>query len=164
MFKTLADFDTKFKEWSLLTDKERAFFFGDEYLPLPRNHANRISIIKDSLALKFTKIALDKVPTYSINSDANFKNEMTINLDEVWGKEQKIQDVRNWLFERGIPFSRTIYLLYSDIVVKTDWKTLVNYWDAFGDSVGVEMLAIDSTKSWLCSFHHENVITFYSYY
>ena len=81
-------------------------------------------------------------------------------LDNVWGDQTKIAAVRDWLYQAGVPFSTQVFLLRHEEVVATDWKTLVRYWDAFARSVGVEMLIIDHTKSWLCTFHHEQVLTF----
>jgi hypothetical protein len=68
------------------------------------------------------------------------------------------------LFDRGIPFRRTAYLLYEqDQVVQATWRMVVRYWNAFAWSVGYAMMAVDHTLQWACCFHHEDVIVFGSH-
>lgn len=158
----LDDFAPHFKTWDELSEEERWFFVGDEYLPLDKSHAERITVLQSSEARELTRRLLHRVPGYSSASSV-FTHEESIHLEDVWNDKTRIQEVRDWLYRRGVPYSRRIYLLYDNLVVATDWKILVRYWDAFAWSVGVEMIALDSTKSWVCSFDHEQVITFRSY-
>ena len=159
----LQDFQSDFKAWDSLTESQRSFFVGDGYLPLPKLHAERISILKGIQAVEFIRLALYKVPNYSIAASCNFKNKDNFLLYYVWSDANKIAEVRDWLYKKGIPFSNKVYLLYDDLVVSTDWKIVVTYWDALAWSVGVEMVVIDSTKTWVCCFHHEEVITFMNF-
>ena len=53
--------------------------------------------------------------------------------------------------------------MYDYVIVATEWKIVVKYWDAFFWAVGMEMLVLDTTKSWVCSFHHEDTLTFQRY-
>lgn len=159
----LQDFLGEFKAWDSLSEHERGFFVGDNYLPLPKSHAARISVLKGIRAREFIRLALYKVPNYSVAASCQFKHEDNILLHDVWNDEHKIAEVRDWLYKTGVPFSNQVYLLYDNLVVSTDWKIVVTYWDALAWSVGVEMIAIDTTKSWICCFHHEEVITFMSF-
>lgn len=159
----LDDFAPHFKAWDELSEEDRWFFVGEEYLPLDKSHAERISVLQSSEARELTRRLLYGVPGYSSVASSTFNHEESIHLEDVWGDEPKIQEVRDWLYRRGVPYSRRVYLLYDNLVVAADWKILVRYWDAFAWSVGVEMVALDSTKSWVCSFDHEQVITFRSY-
>lgn len=159
----LQDFLGEFKAWDSLSKQDRSFFIGDNYLPLPKSHAARISILKGIRAREFVRLALYKVPNYSVAATCQFKHEDHILLHDVWNDESKIAEVRDWLYQKGIPFSNQVYLLYDNLVVSTAWKIVVTYWDALAWSVGVEMIAIDNTKSWICCFHHEEVITFMSF-
>jgi len=158
-------YSSEFKNWSALSEEERSFFIGDKYLPLHKNSAERISLMKGKPARNFINEAFYKLPGYSTAATSEFKEEKSIFIIDVWGDAEKTQKVREWLYHCAIPFSRTVYLLYDhEKVVKTDWKTLLRFWDAFSWSVGIAMVALDTTKQWACEFHHEDLITFYEYY
>jgi len=158
------EYEKYFHPWNQLSEEQRQLFFNRaEYLPLPADHADRIRVLKGAAAREFAKQALLDIPGYSSSISSEFRKEDSMPLSEVWNDQQKIQQVRDWLHRRGISYSTLVYLLYDDLVVATDWKMVVKYWDAFAWAVGVEMLALDSTKTWVCSFHHEDVITFSSH-
>lgn len=156
----LQDCLKEFTEWDSLTEQQRAFFFGDDYLPLPPSHAVRISRLHGIRAVEFIRLALYQLPKYSPAALSDFKQKQVMLLEDVWGDQTKISEVREWLYQTGVPFSTQVFLLRHEEVIATDWKTLVKYWDAFARSVGVEMLIVDQTKSWICTFHHEQVLTF----
>ena len=160
----LARYAQHFKRWDRLSEAERDFFVGDEYLPLNSAHAERIEILQGHEAREFIREALHKVPGYSPTATSAFVQEKHITIIDVWNDKAKIQEVRDWLYHTGVPFSRRVFLLYDNRVVSTDWKIVVKYWDALAWNVGVEMLALDESKTWVCSFHHEDVITFRSYF
>jgi hypothetical protein len=43
---------------------------------------------------------------------------------------EEIRQVRKWLYQRGIPFSRRVFLSWdSQLAAKTSWKMVVKYWD-----------------------------------
>lgn len=152
-----------FRKWNSLSETERNFFVGDEYLPLNKSHADRIEVLLGKDARDFVKEALYKVPGYSYAATSSYVHEKHVMLSDVWNDPIKIQGVRDWLYQTGVPFSNRVFLLYDSVVVSTDWKIVVKYWDAFAWSVGMEMVALDESRSWVCSFHHEEVITFRSY-
>ena len=160
----LAEYEPYFIQWSSLTEEQRdLFFIGDEYLPLPDSHADRIKVLIGAEARSFMGEALHAVPGYSSAATSIFVQEKFISTADVWTDEAKVQAVRDWLYHTGVPFSRRVFLLYDRLVVSTDWKIVVKYWDAFAWSVGVATLILDESKTWVCRFDHEDVITFSSY-
>jgi len=159
-----AEYEDQFHSWEHLSVKQREeFFIGEEYLPLPPTHADRIRVLHGAPARELIKKALVGFPGYSSTATSKFTREESILLTDVWNDQSKIQQVRDWLHNKGLSYSSLVHLLYDDLVVATDWKIVVKYWDAFAWRVGIEMLALDSTKSWACSFHHEDAITFSSH-
>lgn len=159
----LKDFLPQFTPWAELREAQRSFFVGDEYLPLPEMHAERIKVLFGANAASFNTLALQQIPDYSRHIQHEFKYEQTCLTHELWN-EQGVAQVREWLFKTGVPFSTLVYLLYdAPRVVSTEWKILVRYWDAFAWSVGMAMVVVDDTISWFCEFHHEDVITFKRY-
>ena len=114
-------------------------------------------------ARDFIKEALYRVPGYSCAATSSYLCEKYVLLSGVWSDPIRIQCIRDWLYQTGVPFSNRVFLLYDNAVVSTDWKIVVRYWDAFAWSVGMEMVALDESRPWVCSFHHEEIITFRSY-
>ncbi|MEC7121096.1 MAG: hypothetical protein VXW65_14510 [Pseudomonadota bacterium] len=154
----LQDYFKEFTAWDALSERQRSFFYGDDYLPLPASHAARISRLHGIRAVEFIRLALYQMPNNTSFALTDFKHEQVMLLEGVWGDQARITAVRDWLYQTGMPFSTQVFLLRHEEVIATDWKTLVRYWDAFAWSVGV-----DQTKSWLCAFHHEQVMTFMRY-
>ncbi len=156
-------FSNGFKNWSELTETEKDFFCGDEYLPFYNNHEERVSVLYGPDARQLIEQALFQIPEYKTGVVSGKRDEDYILLGDVWSNKGKIQDVRQWLYSKGVPFSTMVYLLYDNQVAKVDWKFLVTYWDALAWNVGMAMVATDLTGNWACEFHHEDVITFYKY-
>lgn len=141
----IENFSKSFKKWSLLTDKEREFFCGEEHLPFHENHEERISVLFGNKARNFIDRALHQIPEYNSGVKSKKRTGDCVLLKEVWNNEAKSQEVRQWLHDRGLPFETIVYLLYDNQVVRTDWKFLVTYWDALVWNIGVAMVATDLT-------------------
>ena len=103
-------------------------------------------------------------PGWPDRTDERFEQEAELAIGDCWDDPARRAEVRRWLFERSVPFGRTVYLLYErDRVVQATWRMVVRYWDAFAYSVGLSMVAVDYTLQWACCFHHEEVIIFGSH-
>ncbi|MEM8777336.1 MAG: hypothetical protein AAGF26_00400 [Cyanobacteria bacterium P01_G01_bin.49] len=146
--------------WLQLSERERSFFCGDEYLPLPESHALQIASLEAEEGRRVIKWLLNPFDLrWTIESQ--FPCKVVMQLGDKWNSEAGIQTVRQWLHHRHVPYQRQVYLIYDyPQVVQMPWKLVVKYWDALAWSVGVEMLVLDSMRQWVCSFHHEDVITF----
>ena len=145
--------------WTELSERERRFFsFGDAYLPLPPNHAAQIALLNIADAQRVTAWAFASIPTgWPDRTEQRFEFEENKSVSGCWNDDVRRAEVRHWLFERGIPFRRTVFLIYEqDRVVQTTWRMVVRYWDAFSWSVGYAMFAVDQTLQWACCFHHED--------
>ena len=158
-------FPVSTRKWDTLTDWERSFFIGDDYLPLHPNHAEQIRLLEHDDAFRVDNWFSSNYPAgWPEHSQFRYPHEESISLDGCWDDGAGSARVRDWLFGRGIPFGRTVYLLYErDRVVAATWRMVVRYWDAFATSVGYAMLAFDHTRQWTGCFHHEDVIVFGSY-
>lgn len=158
-------YENDFVLWRDLSDKDRGFFIGDEYLPLNDNIACRISVLKSKSGTSgFVNAMLKGVPFYTKRDPQVDFVERYVKTDDAWSDAGGTQQVREWLHDLSIKYSTTIYLMYGDQkVVKTDWKTFLKFWDAFCWSVGYAMLVVDGTNQWVLEVHHEDVISFYSY-
>jgi len=151
----------QYRPWQELTERDREFFCGDRYPTLPPNHAAQIRLLTRDDAVRLTDWAVWSIPAGWPDRGERFGEDVSFGTYDSWEDEAGLDEVRRWLFDRGIPFRREVFLLYErHRVVWTTWKILVRYWDAFAWSVGYEMLAFDPTLRWACCFHHEDVIIF----
>jgi hypothetical protein len=156
-------FPVSARPWVELSRRDRSFFnFGDDYLPLHPNHAAQISLLTPADAERVATWAFAAIPPeWPDRTDRRFEREERLSIGGRWNDDARQGEVRRWLFERGVPFRRTVYLIYErDQVVQTTWRIVVRYWDAFAWSVGYAMVAVDHTLQWACCFHHEDVIVF----
>ena len=127
-------FPVSVRPWDSLTERDRGFFcFGDHYLPLHPNHAAQIALLAPADAGRVTTWAFAAIPPgWPDRTDQRFAHEDQLPIGDCWNDEARRAAVRRWLFARGVPFRRTVYLLYErDRVVQTTWRMVVRYWDAF---------------------------------
>lgn len=149
--------------WDELPERDRVFFcFADDYLPLHPNHAAQIALLARADADRLTEWAFSALPAgFPDHPGQRFEREEVLSVHGCWDDGGRRDEVRRWLFDRGIPFSRIVYLMYErGQVVQTTWHLVIRYWDAFAWSVGYAMLVVDHTLDWACCFHHEEVIVF----
>ncbi|MBL8792864.1 MAG: hypothetical protein JNM56_03070 [Planctomycetia bacterium] len=154
------------RPWEQLSEYDRCFFCGDHYLPLHPHHAAQIRLLNGDDARRLSSWVWSIIPPgWPDQPECNFEHEAVLNImGRSWGDEATQVAVRRWLYERGIPFRRTVYLLYEPHrVVQTTWRMVVRYWDAFAWSVGFAMVAVDHTLRWAVCFHHEDVFVFGSH-
>ena len=155
-------FPVSSRPWNELSAQERSFFCGEGYLPLPANHAAQIRLLISKDASRLAAWAWSAIPPgWPEGGEGRFRCEETLDVSDCWNDEAAKDSVRRWLFDRGIPYQRIVYLMYErDRVVQTTWRMVVRYWDAFAWSVGYAMMAVDHTLQWVGCFHHENVFVF----
>ena len=155
-------FEESSRLWSELSEPERDFFcFDDDVASLPPNHAAQMALLAPGDNDRLASWAFAALPPGWPDGGDKFEWEDQLRIHECWNDPVRVAQVRRWLFDRGIPFRRTVYLIYGyDRVVQTTWRMVVRYWDAFAWSVGYAMVAVDHTLQWACCFHHEEVIVF----
>jgi hypothetical protein len=159
-------FPVSVRSWDELADHERGFFcFQDEYLPLHPNHAAQIGLLSHADATRVWSWAFETLPPrWPDCIEQPFAYIERCYVIDSWNDAGRRGAVRRWLFQRGVPFKRVVYLLYDrDQVVQTTWRMVVRYWDAFAWAVGYAMVAVDHTRQWACCVHHEDVFVFGSH-
>jgi hypothetical protein len=159
----LLPFPISTRAWLELREEDRGFFcFGDEHLPLHPNHAAQIELLDAKSAERLSTWAFTAIPQgWPDSNEVKYAAEETFSIADGWNDSTRRSEVREWLFQRGVPFQRAVYLLHErNRVVRTTWKMVVRYWDAFAWSVGYAMIVVDHTMEWACCFHHEDVIVF----
>lgn len=159
-------FPVSVRLWNDLPENDRSFFcFGGDNLPLHPNHAAQIGLLAPADAVRLCEWAFAAVPPgWPDRTEQRFEYEAKLFVRDGWNDPSRHSDVRQWLFDQGVPLRRTVYLMYErDRVVQVTWRMVVRYWDAFAWSVGYAMVAVDHTLRWACCFHHEEVFVFGSH-
>nr|NQU91175.1 DUF2947 family protein [Bacteroidota bacterium] len=115
-----------------------------ELKPLDREASNYLDdfIIKSTL--------LDQHP---------FKNAFFRTSDNarIIGGDEK--EIKKWLFQRALPFDKTVYLSWdSETSMKTKWKYVVKYWDSFFYEATDDLIVFDDSLEWALYFYHEGEI------
>lgn len=156
-------FSVAVRPWDELPESVRGrLALGGADERLPPADAARIGLLEPADAARLSAWALASIPPgWPELPDARFAHEDVLSLRDRWDDPAGHAAVRAWLYGRGVPFGRTVYLLYDrDRVVRTTWKVVVRHWDAFAWPVGYAMVAVDHTLRWACCFHHEDVVVF----
>ncbi|HBN78189.1 MAG TPA: hypothetical protein DD473_20740 [Planctomycetaceae bacterium] len=149
--------------WNEMSDSERDFFsFESEYLPIPLAHADQICRLNNSSSKLVWKWLGAALPAHWPEAEAQFPNQLVFNLESHnWNSDEGMQAVRQWLHDRNIPYSESMFLMYEPgKVIQLPWKLFVKYWDALTWSVGACAIVMDHKCKWALCFHHEDVIIF----
>src|SRR5260370_23631193 len=97
--------------WSELSERDRDFFCGEDYLPLHPHHAAQIGLLAPADAGRLASWAFSAIPPgWPDQIDERFKYEDQLYIADSWNDESRRAEVARWLYDRGIPFRRTVYL------------------------------------------------------
>ena len=70
------------------------------------------------------------------------------------------QDLKKWLYQRGIPFQASVYVLpmYDSCPIFTNWKMVIKYAADF--FIHDDVTVFDNTLNWCLYYHHDNYLLF----
>ena len=135
-------------------------YFGspDDFDALSKEHKDQIKFLSkeasDFLYQFFSASKLHTGPVWDPFQKGNFKHVDQISLDQ----EESI--IKKWLYNRGIPFSKWVYVLpgFQDTPAMMTWKIVVKYCTTlfFRDDIVI----FDKTNQWCLSYWHEDVMFF----
>ncbi|NCI47018.1 hypothetical protein [Sediminibacterium soli] len=79
--------------------------------------------------------------------------------DELYGMPGSNQDLKKWLFNRGIPFSTWVFVLMdAEPPMMMTWKMMIKYIDHI--FFGSDVMIFDKTLNWCLVYFHENRVFF----
>jgi len=71
------------------------------------------------------------------------------------------QQVKKWLYQRGIPFAAPVFLSYDNSnAVLTTWKMLIRHWRLFYYPISDDLTVWDESMNWCLLFFHEHELHF----
>jgi hypothetical protein len=133
----------------------------EDFDKLPETHKLQILFL-DKTASKFIYefSSSAKLVTGEICEPFAKDNFKTVNSFSIFSDpDESRQDLKKWLFNRGIPFHTWVFVLpnYNDYPILTTWKMVVKYSGDifFSDDVTI----FDATLNWcLFYFHHDKIV------
>lgn len=132
-------------------------FTEEEYNILPLEH---LELIKpyDKIGSKFLDVFINRI---NLHKSMPFTEGFFKTIDRVnFGLEEE-KDVRKWLYHRGFPFDKEVYLSWNEAhSLKTTWKILIKYFDDFFYPGPDDLTVFDESLNWAILFFHESEIYF----
>jgi hypothetical protein len=130
-------------------------FTEENYNILPQLHLDQIKPL-DSEAARFLS---DFIAKNGLHKDFPFKKDLFRNNDKTTIGDDNEKEVKKWLYHRGIPFDKEVFLSYGrDTAIIVPWKLLIKYFDDFQYSD--DLTVIDQSLNWALLFFHEGEIYF----
>jgi len=130
-------------------------FTVEKYNQLPQLHLDQIKPL-DQQAAKFL---WDFISTTGLHGDIPFKRNFFRSIDKARIFEGNEREIKKWLYHRGIPFDKMVFLSYQPhTAMIVPWKLLIKYFSDF--QYGDDLTVIDASLNWALLFYHEGEIYF----
>lgn len=136
---------------------------AEEFNALPATHRDQILFLDKSVKkylYSFTGPSANLLTGdgYDPFAKGNFKT--VEEFTELHQTDEGRQKLKKWLYQRGIPFSTWVFVLYDSLYdpVLVTWKMVIKYSnDIF---FGQDVVIFDHTQQWCLSYYHENEMYF----
>ncbi len=152
------DFSNIDKHIIPLSDFELKWRFTEEnYDVFPSFHLDQLKPL-DIQAAEF-------LSTYMLNADLHanvpFKKNYFRTVDNIKIDEDNSTEVKKWLYQRGLPFKKDVYLSWDNKnAMIVPWKVLIKYFDSFYYGGSDELTVFDESLQWSLMFFHDDQIYF----
>ena len=152
------DFKNILSHTTRLADFELAWRFTDEkYNILPDSHLELLRPLDKSGA----KFLSDYISAVNLHGDIPFKKGFFRTIDKAKILDDNQREIKKWLYQRGIPFDKLIFLSWSqENAMIVPWKIFIKYFDSFYYGSSDDLTVIDHTLTWALLFYHEDEIYF----
>lgn len=150
------DFDNIFQHVIPMDKFSLKLRFTDErYDKLPDQHINQLMPL-DKQAAKFL---WEFIFNTNLHNDTPFEKGFFRTIDKARILNGNEKEIKKWLYQRGIPFDKYVFLSYQPTeAMIVPWKLLIKYFDNFyyADDITV----FDRSLTWALLFYHESEIYF----
>ncbi|MES2109259.1 MAG: hypothetical protein V4577_10945 [Bacteroidota bacterium] len=132
-------------------------FTEKKYDILPELHLNQLK----PLDVNAAKFLWEHINVVRLHDDVPFKKGFFKTIDKAFIGEGNGRDIKKWLYHRGLPFDKEVYLSWQpDSAMIVPWKLLIKYFDAFYYGCTDDLTVIDESLNWAVLFYHEDEIYF----
>lgn len=130
-------------------------FTDEKYDKLPAQHLAQLK----PLDREGSKFLWDYIATINLHDDTPFKKDFFRIIDSARILEDNQKEIKKWLYRRGIPFDKTVFLSWQATEgMIVPWKLLIKYFDSFYYSSSDDLTVIDQSLNWALLFHHTDEI------
>lgn len=130
-------------------------FTESEYNTLPKEHLEQIMPLNEEGSNFLWNFIADS----GLHNHDPFGNNFFKTVDSISVTEKSDQEIKKWLYRRGLSFSKEVYLSWQpDIAMITTWKLVVKYFDDFYYGGSDDLTIVDESLNWAVLFHHEDEI------
>jgi len=133
-------------------DKRTLFGTSEDFDSLPAPHKEQIRFL-DHHAFVYLRTLFRVAQMGGTGSFKDFSKDDYKEIEEFNDKDNGEKQLKQWLYERGIPFSKNVFIL-ADQAIYTTWKIIVEY--AFEAFWNKDVYVFDQSLTWcLFHFHHD---------
>lgn len=130
--------------------------FTETSLIIPDHHLDQLKPLDNDAAV----FVWDYITKVQLHSDTPFKKDFfrTIDKAKIVGDNEK--DIKKWLYHRGLPFEKPVFLSWqpTDAMI-VPWKLVIKYFDRFYCG-GEDLTLFDQSLIWALLFYHEDEVYF----
>jgi hypothetical protein len=132
-------------------------FTEGQYDRLPDEHLNQLK----PLNKEASNYLWDYISRTNLHNDTPFKKGFFRTIDKAKILVGNEREVRKWLYQRGLPFDKNVYLSWqpNDAMI-VPWKILIKYFDSFYYGTTDDLTIFDQSLTWALLFYHEDEIYF----
>ncbi len=132
-------------------------FTEEQYDKLPEQHLAQLMPLDNDAA----KFLWDYIVKSGLHNDTPFKKDFFRTIDKAKILINNEAEIKKWLYQRGIPFDKLVYLSWqpTDAMI-VPWKLLIKYFDSFYYGGSDDLTIIDQSLNWALLFYHEDELYF----
>ena len=132
-------------------------FTEEKYDLLPELHLKELSPL-DKTASKFLS---DYISNSTLFDNTPFKKDFFKTIDRIRILENNEKEIKKWLYKRGFPFNKQVYLSWDDeTAMIVPWKLVIKYFDSFYYRGSDDLTIFDQSLNWAIVFFHYDDIYF----
>jgi hypothetical protein len=122
---------------------------------MPNIHLEQLK----SLNKKVSKFLWDYISDANFQAEIPFKKDFFKRVEKIQITEGNENEVKKWLYQRGLPFSKDVFLSWkpNDAMI-VPWKLVIKYFDDF--YFADDLTIIDESLNWALLFHHGGKVYF----
>jgi len=152
------DFDNILEHVVSLDAFDLKWRFTDEgHDEIPEQHLVQMKPL-DRMASEFL---WDYISDTEVHDDIPFKKNYFKIIDKVKILDDNEKQVKKWLYQRGLPFNKLVFLSWDkENAMIVPWKLLVKYFNCFYYPIADDLSVIDQGVNWALLFYHEHEIYF----
>ncbi len=130
-------------------------FTDEKYDKLPDDHLSQLKPLDRKAAIFLWSYISDN----SLHEHIPFKRDYFNIIDKAKIRQDNKPEIKKWLYRRGFPFDKSVYLSWQpEVAMIVPWKLFVKYFDSFYYSD--DLTIIDQSLNWALLFYHEDEIYF----